>query len=480
MPRSNAMSLREYLRDYFNRPFVRPWALSAPIIVLLICLPMLRPLRHPTEISDDESLRLATIHALAETGKLAIDPTLPAAMCENQVIVTDGHVYADQTPMMALLLSGPAWVMERLGWPPHENASLIAFVITLLGATLPVALAAGLFYRMGRLFELPRAWRAGFAVAIVFGSGLITYAVVLNPHAPAAVLVLCAAACLIHVSLSKLPKRGVGWMLLAGICAALAATIDPPAGIIALLFFLVISTLRMPIAYRALGMLLFIVGMSGPIAVHAAYSRPINGEIVPGWRHADATLAAHSLLAQIPIIGEPDPDDVITRPSRWITIGGYVQWLFEALAGQHGIFSHFPVLLIGILGIAAVMHRHWPMFVKALAAASAIGAITIISLYAAVRSDWREAMFATRWFVLFLPLLMFWSGAWLRRSHSRMSWALAGTLLAFSIFVAIIGMTDPYPREGYDRYTARQAVERLRQRPDLDAFAGNPTTPMSR
>lgn len=471
-------SLREYLRDYFNRPFVRPWALSAPILVLLICLPMLRPLRHPTDMSDDEALRLATINALVEHRTLALDPALPVA--DNQVLVVGDRIYADQTPMMALLLSGPAWMMMRLGWPLHENASLVAFVMTMLGATLPVALAAGLFYRMGRLFELPRPWRAGLATAIVFGSGLITYAVVLNPHAPAAVLVLCSAACLIHVSLSKLPKRGVGWVLLAGVCAALAATIDPPAGIIALLFFFVIATLRMPIGYRALAMLLFIIGLAGPIAVHAAYSRSIygefGGEIIPGWRHADATLALHaSSSAQLPIVGEPDADEIIGRPSRWITIGGYVQWLFEALAGKHGIFSHFPVLLIGILGIGAVMHRHWPMFVKALAAASAIAAIAIISLYAAVRSDWREAMFATRWFILFLPLLLFWSGAWLRRSHSRTTWACAGVLLLFSVFVAVLGMTEPYPRAGYDRYTARAAFDRLLHgAPENGAIARNP------
>src|SRR4051794_36911360 len=103
------MSLREYLRDYFNRPFVRPWALAAPIIVLLICLPMLRPLRHPTDMSDDEALRLATIHALVEHRTLAIDPSLPVA--ENQVTVIGDKIYANQTPMMAVLLSGPAWVM---------------------------------------------------------------------------------------------------------------------------------------------------------------------------------------------------------------------------------------------------------------------------------------------------------------------------------------------------------------------------------
>lgn len=470
-------SLRDYLRGYLRRPFVRPWALAAPVIVLFVCLPMLRPLRHPTDLSEDESLRLATIHALVEHHTLALDA--PPQVDAQQIIQAGASVYADQTPMMALLLSGPAWVMTRLGWPLRENAALVAYLMTLLGATLPVAAAAGLFYRMGRLFELPRPWRAGLSAAIIFGSGLISYAVVLNPHAPAAVLLLCAAACLIHVSLAKLPKRGVGWILLAGLCAALAATIDPPAGIIALLFFFVIATLRMPIAYRALAMLLFIAGLAGPIAVHAAWSRPINGEIIPGWRHADAMLASHASASAhtLAIVGEPDADDIIARPSRWIAVGDYVQWIFEALAGRHGIFSHFPVMLLGLFGIAAVMHRHWPMFVKALAASSAIGTIAIIALYATVRSDWREAMFATRWFIVFLPLLLFWSGAWLRRTHSRPTWALAGTILAYSAIVSLIGMTDPYPRAGYDRYTARQAIDRLLQGPDHDALAGNPTAP---
>jgi len=278
------MVVLDYLRTYLKtKPFVRPWALSAPILVLLICLPMLRPLRHPAAISDDEMLRLATIDALVEHRTLAIDPGHVPAMDSSQLTEVNGKIYADQPPMMALLLSGPALAMTKLGWPWRENAAVVAYIITLLGATLPVAGAAGLFYRMSRLFELPRAWRAGLATAVVFGSGLVTYAVVLNPHAPAAVLVLCAAACLIHVSLSKLPKRGVGWICLAGACAALAATIDPPAGIIALLMLLCVATLRMPIGYRLLAMLLFCIGMSGPIAIHAHYSQPINGEIIPGW-----------------------------------------------------------------------------------------------------------------------------------------------------------------------------------------------------
>jgi hypothetical protein len=306
--------------------------------------------------------------------------------------------------------------------------------------------------------------------------------VVLNPHAPAAVLVLCSAACLIHVSLGKLPKRGIAWMIVAGACAALAAALDPPAGLLAILLFVVIATMRMPIAYRLAAMLLFAIGTIVPIAAHAAWSRATTGEIIPGWRHMNHLLALTSRAQSDARLAnfEPDADDVIaTTPSRWSI---FTQWSLDALAGPHGVLTHFPILLIGVLGVGAVMHRHWPSFVKSLAAASAIGAILIIAFYAAVRSDWRDAMFASRWFVVFLPLLLFWSGAWLRRSHSHLTWSIAGALFVFSATVAMIGTSEPYPPGGFDRYTAGQALRRIFHppAPGKEAIAGASVVPASK
>src|SRR5260370_1257356 len=84
---------------------------------------------------------------------------------------------------------------------------ILVLVVALPGATLPVAGAAGLIYRMGRLFELKRPLRTALAAIVVFGSGLISYAVVLNSHAPAAALVLCACGCIVHVLASKKQPR---------------------------------------------------------------------------------------------------------------------------------------------------------------------------------------------------------------------------------------------------------------------------------
>ena len=45
------------------------------------------------------------------------------------------------------------------------------------------------------------------------------------------------------------------------------------------------------------------------------------------------------------------------------------------------------------------------------------------------RADWNNGMYATNWCIVFLPLTLFWAGAWLRRSHGPVAWSAAGLLL---------------------------------------------------
>src|SRR5436189_222972 len=122
------------------RKMVRPWALSAPILVLLVALPLLRPLRYPLprQISDEEQARLAT--------------------------------------------------------------------------------------------------------------GL-------TPHVPAATLVLAAAACLVHVTLSPKKTLRPFWMATAGLCAALAAAIDPTAIPFLFLLLVVVGAVRRRIGAQVGGIL---------------------------------------------------------------------------------------------------------------------------------------------------------------------------------------------------------------------------------
>ena len=41
------MGFRRWFMRRKKRPLDRPWALLTPVVVLLVALPLLRPLRHP-------------------------------------------------------------------------------------------------------------------------------------------------------------------------------------------------------------------------------------------------------------------------------------------------------------------------------------------------------------------------------------------------------------------------------------------------
>ncbi len=452
-------TLQQKLRRFLDGQMVRPFALAAPVLVLLVALPLLRPLRYPadSQMSGDEMLRLATVRSLVTNHSLELGggyASVPGAVRINE------HVYSAQPPMMALLLWAPAWVMTRMGFTFAENNLLIAYVLTLLGVALPVAGAAGLIYRMGRLFELRRPVRAALGFFVVAASGLLSYATVLNPQAPAACLLIASVACLVHVALLSREQRPFGWFMLSGICAALAAAIDPTAAIFVLLLPLVIVTLRFSITRRAGGILLFILGVVPVIGFHAIWNIPLTGDILPASVHG--VLARGAAAPIVAATNDLDSDEPAMQ-TIWNTLGAHLMWTVSVLVGEHGLLSHFPVLIFGLLGIAAVMHRHWPGSTKTLAAATGIGAIVVLILYRFARLDWAGAMFANRWFILFTPLLLFWAGAWMRKRHSPGVWGFAGLLLMFSMFVGLIGATDPMPHRGFARYTAADVLMQLIQ-----------------
>src|SRR3954469_18766056 len=106
--------VRAWIRQWLERPKVRPWALLGPLVVVFFALPLLRPVRHPTQMDADEAARLATVRALVETRTLAISDAreIPAA----REFVFNNRIYSDQAPMMSLLLAAAYWVLLRAGY----------------------------------------------------------------------------------------------------------------------------------------------------------------------------------------------------------------------------------------------------------------------------------------------------------------------------------------------------------------------------
>ncbi len=434
---------------------VRPWGLSAPIAVLLICLPLMRPLRHPDpgQVSDDEQARLATIEAVVEHRTLAIENTQFRAT-RNLIIPSDGHWYADQSPVMSVLLSGPYWVLHRCGLTFEKDPILTEYLLTLLGVTLPIAFGAGLLYRMGRIFELRRPYRAALAIAVVIGSGWISYGTVLNAGAAAAALVVVGTGCLVQATLTSKRSYGYAWCALAGFCLALAATYELTATIFLVLLLPMLAAFRWPKTARAGAIAIYCLGAIAPLFLYASLNRSVTGDLKPGFLHPEYRPAFATRAPTSSIDSLLDDDD---NPTFLHSLARPVVRILSSLVGAHGLLSHFPILLLGILGVSMVMHRHWPGTTKILACTAVVGAWSVLLAYGVARTEWKDAMFANRWFLVFLPMVLFWSGAWLRKSHRPSSWALVTVLLLFSSVTALVGATNPQPRQGYDRYTAATA-----------------------
>jgi hypothetical protein len=445
-------ALKEWWRSRDSGPMVRPWGLAAPILVLVVCLPLLRPLRHPEEVSENESSRLATIRAIVEKRTLAVDGVQSDPT--NKLQLTTGprggeRHYSQQPPVMAALLAGPYWLMYKLGLTFDSNAALATYLLTLIGVTLPVAGAAGMVYRMGRLFELKRPWRMILAIAAVFASGLVSYATVLNSHAPAAFLVLASCGCFFHAGLTRQVVRSYAWLGLAGLCAAFAATIDMAAVVYLVLLIGIILAMRWPVTSRLSGLIWYIGGAVGPILLHAWLTLPITGDIRPGFLHPELDVSERRAAV------EADDGDEMTYTE---TVALH---LADGLLGPHGLLSHFPILLIGVGGMGAVLHRHWPLPTKMLAMVSLAAAIIIVIAYVTMGANWNQPMFSVRWFIVFMPLVIYWSGAWLRKSHSAIMWVAAALLLAFSILTTLLGATAPFTVTKSGEYTAYVAARQL-------------------
>lgn len=403
-------------------------------------------------ISDDEQARLATVQAIVERHTLAIDH-IAVRWPRAVIIKPDGHRYSEDSPVMPVLLAGPYWVMHRCGLSFDSDAVLTEYLLTLLGVTLPVAFAAGLLYRMGRLFELRRPLRAFLAIFVVIGSGWISYATVLNAGAAAAALVVVAAGCLVQATLTRHRHAVLAWTFAAGLLAALAATYEFTALVFLILLLPVLPVLNWPPAVRAGSIACYILGALIPLALYAGLNRAVTGDLKPGFLHPEMRSDA--------AVDASPPDGDEDSPTFWHSLANGCGRVATALVGNHGVLTHFPVLVLGLIGVGMVMHRNWPAATKVFAGATVVGAATIVLAYALMRPGWRDPMFANRWFLVFLPLTLFWGGAWLRRPHRPGSWVIAAVLLCFSTGIALLGATDPQPHDGYDTYTAKGAWKNL-------------------
>ncbi|MGC4030903.1 MAG: hypothetical protein QM754_04035 [Tepidisphaeraceae bacterium] len=439
--------VRLFRRD---RPLVRPWALAGPIVVLMLLAPLLRPLWSPGRASPAERVTLEAVRSILRDGTLALDRH--RVQPGDPVFQRDGQAFSQDPPAFDAMLAGVGWAIERSGVRADDSPLLFVYLLTLFAVAVPTAIACGLIYRTGRIFEISRPARVGLAISCVMATGWASYATSLRPTALATAGVVAAIAGVIQFARADRPGLALGWVFFAGLVAMAAGVIEPLAvwALPAALVGIVCANTK--IRWRAAGIVLLLAGAAAPAALHWTLNRPLVGDWRPPRWHV-----YQPKPALVPLLdAEDDP-----LPSGWSGLGRGVGRTLTLTVGEHGLFSHFPVLVLGLAGAGLIVRRHWTGSVKAMAAFTLLSLAGAIIYKMSVRPDWINTGFAAPRLAVFSPALLMWAGAWLRRRHGAVVWTVSGIALAVSLIATIIGILTTTPTDGFSHYTLAEAVERL-------------------
>jgi len=422
--------------------------------------PHLRDLQRPFLSGNDRS-RWCTVRALVEHGTYAIDDIVVQPNWDTIDMVKhdgrgnpapgpdEGHLYSSKPPLLATLMAGEYWLLNRLtGWTlgshPFELGRILLFTWNVLPFIGYLLILAGIVERygstdFGRLFVV---------AAGALGTLVTSYAVAFTNHWPAACAAMLAldAALRIVVDGARRPR----WFLIAGTAAAFMAACELPAISFALCLLAVLSWKSPALTLRAAAPGLAVVAAA---AVGTNYLA--HGTLQPAYaqRHVEGGWYDYQYRRGDRVI---DSYWKPTTPKSEIDQGepSRAAYAFHVLVGHHGIFSLTPVWLLSLAGLAMLLRKpdspSDPALVGSRAIAAAILACTVICLAFYIARPLEDRNYGGmstgfRWAIWFAPL---WLWAMLPAADALATTPrrriLAAVLLAASVMTASYPTWNPW------------------------------------
>lgn len=419
---------------------LRPWLLGAVYAAALV------PLTVAPRHSGNVFSRYMTIEAIAERGTLAIERSPLLARSGSPDVVKFGdHLYSDKPPVLPALASPIYAVLMMAGIRfsgPGPQFVLANLVLTWAVVGLWSALTLVWLRQMLQAVAI-RPWVADLlTLGFGFGSQLLTYAVTFNNHSVAAGLIAGALA----LTALEPPGRGAGRRRFgAGLLAALAATVDLPAGGAMLAGLGVVQAIRarsIPLA--------FLAGAAGPLLLHAWLQSKVTGTPLPAEMYPSAF---------------DYPGSYWTTPAgAWKERGPRWQFGLGLLFGPRGWLTVTPALAFGLVGLGLVLARAGDPR-RPIAGVVGVAVLLLVSYYTwgVRRADFAGSSFGTRHLLPMAPALFVFAVVALERLRVWVAPAVFVALAGIGFVYAIAGMKDPWSRIEKRRRDepALRAVQRI-------------------
>ncbi|MBW2617979.1 MAG: hypothetical protein JRC92_03785 [Deltaproteobacteria bacterium] len=406
-----------------KQPLSMDRARRRQLVVLLIGLVLLLLLTRDRPGSWSDLSRLATAWAVSEHCTLQIDtPDNYFGAATGDKALINGHFYSDKPPVMGVLAGVAAWGLKAAGGGFAQASRLCVYLLTLLFVGLPFL--AYLALLLGRLPAGGDGLQLGLIALL--GSLALPYASVFNNHLP--------AGCLLGlVMLRRLDRNAQPSAALAdGLLLGLASTLDlgailagGPLAAWVFLFRLTGSKARAA----------FILAGLAPLALHAALTIPLTGDLGHPSLHPELMLFPGARLAAGELTGVFGP--------AWSGAADWLGYLFDLTLGAKGFLTHNPLVFLGFLGLILALAGRPAQGGRLLAGAIALGATALMVYYSLYSNNFGGYNYSIRWFILLIPLLLPYALTLLGGLTGV--WRKAGLLLAWvSVGLVLAGWPDPW------------------------------------
>lgn len=398
-------------------------------VVLLAAAWVLIGTKPERSYGDTLFSRFATIHSLTEHGRWAIkDPATPEMVNPFEPrtidkVEVDGRIISSKPPLLPLLMMAELVALKPItGWllENPDDPREAAWLMSVTWSGLPFVLMVLCVWLIACRAMPERTWAPALvALAVAVGTHAAAYATVFNNHVIAAA---CVCACFwLALRLHDRPAKAD--FVLFGLCAGVGAATDVPTAIFpaCLGLWLARTRLRELIVFAVPAALLPLVIQT--IALVAATGSPLPVQL-----HGDWYLYESSYWRN------PGGVDALADPKGW--------YLFHITFGRVGVFSLFPITLLGVAGVWMAF-RSGDSAARGIAAVGLIASAVLLLYYAWTTNNYGGEAFGFRWSIAIAPVMLILAAPAAARMRAW-QWGIAALLLAASVYSVAECMRNPW------------------------------------
>ncbi len=404
------------------------WVETA-IVVLAIAVVLFAS--HPKSLGQSAISRLATVVALVDHGTWFLERPLEEAPNSFEVHTIDkvevkGHLLSSKPPLLPLLMTAEYLVIRQVSGLRLDNMPdtlNILWIMTLTFVGLPYVIALLVFWRFTHDY-VERPWVRIFGLAgMAFGTQYFGFASTFNNHVAAASFLIVYLALVIRVMESKEAWSSPGLIGL-GLVGGLVMTFDIPSSI----YVLFLGILMVGKIGRS-SLLCIGLGVLAPLVIQTGLTFYTTGSPLPVQLYRGAYLYEASYWRN------PVGIDALSE-AKWT-------YAFNLLFGTKGIFSLYPILVIGLMGFVSAS-RNWSDRRSQWILAIGAGFLILCGYYILQTDNYGGEAYGFRWGITSMVLLVVVATVFLDTISVSRFWALASLLLIASIVSASYCRLDPW------------------------------------